>query len=648
MPRCIVAGCSSKQNKNTAMRGVILHVFPPNVDRIKTWLMHIGQDFGNLDDFAQRVLHSKKNGSFRLCSDHFTPQSYVEHASKKLLRVDAVPTIFDIKDAASLPFAKKSIPTSSGNNYSTVCMPSTGVISCATSNTFPSSKDVSTRTDSYSKTREASTQTNQNVISNTVKSPQSNTLSNIVTDPNKIDKIRKKLSERILQLTLEIIYLLTGEECTVVKKTPRNYVIPSSSVHVSGVWNRSQGPTAEPSPTSLTPEARYSKILEVTKKISQLLTGEVPIWCQDVTVSFSMEEDKNVEEHKDINKDVMMENQPPFTSPDGSRNNSESCPRPLLSTMEHQKVSSRQGENMVIIKVEVKEEPGDSKVTCGEPCREEEISTGVSTVTPRDIKKEEEKLVRVKEEEIPAEISTDHVGACRDIKVEENEEEIKVEENEEEIKAEENEEEINVKIKEEDVQMEINTDGTYNTMEMCHVGLTHDETDDSITDVSSDENPVASNRNPVLPDPPTHGGSFSDHSYPIPLRTDSRQVNLDQCPEKGKDPLTCSLCGKSFSDATVLRRHEKTHKREMLYTCLECGKMFLHNSRFIAHRRIHTGERPYSCSKCGKSFVNKPDLVRHLRTHTGEKPFPCTICGKRFTQKVHLVTHQKKHVLQKT
>ncbi|XP_075070982.1 gastrula zinc finger protein XlCGF66.1-like [Mixophyes fleayi] len=123
-----------------------------------------------------------------------------------------------------------------------------------------------------------------------------------------MDKDRSHMTERILHLTLEIIYLLTGEDYTVVK-TPGKRVTPSSRPCVSGGLSRTQSPITVSPPHSLIHERNNDqRILELTNKIIQLLTGEVPIRCQDVTVYFSMEEWEYLEGHKDLYKDMMMEN----------------------------------------------------------------------------------------------------------------------------------------------------------------------------------------------------------------------------------------------------------------------------------------------------------------------------------------------------
>ncbi|KAM3913680.1 uncharacterized protein RB166_018905 isoform 1-T2 [Leptodactylus fuscus] len=130
----------------------------------------------------------------------------------------------------------------------------------------------------------------------------------------------RQRTDKILTLTLEIIYLLTGEDYTVVKKTSDKYVTPSNLPHVSGGWSRSRSPIMEPSPHSLIPESNNEqKILELTKKMICLLTGEVPVRCQDVTVYFSMEEWEYLEGHKDLYKEVMMDDHQTLTSPGVSK-----------------------------------------------------------------------------------------------------------------------------------------------------------------------------------------------------------------------------------------------------------------------------------------------------------------------------------------
>ncbi|CAI9537393.1 unnamed protein product, partial [Staurois parvus] len=123
--------------------------------------------------------------------------------------------------------------------------------------------------------------------------------------PMRMEEDRSHMTEKILNLTLEIIYLLTGENCTgVMKKSTDNDTRRRP--------HRDHMTITVPPCDSLKPERHnMQKILEVTKKMMELLTGEVPIRCQGVTVYFSMEEWEYLEGHKDLYKDVMMDNQPP-------------------------------------------------------------------------------------------------------------------------------------------------------------------------------------------------------------------------------------------------------------------------------------------------------------------------------------------------
>ncbi|XP_075208812.1 uncharacterized protein LOC142316919 [Anomaloglossus baeobatrachus] len=137
------------------------------------------------------------------------------------------------------------------------------------------------------------------------------------------------ITGRLFSFSLEILQLLSGEDYTVVKKASGDCVTPGS--HESGGRSRRRGHITAPPPHSLIHERRKKKILELLNKMIELLTGEVPVRCQDVTVYFSMEEWEYLEGHKDLYEEVMMESDRSPTSQDGSSgiNTPERCPRPL-------------------------------------------------------------------------------------------------------------------------------------------------------------------------------------------------------------------------------------------------------------------------------------------------------------------------------
>ncbi|PIO13799.1 hypothetical protein AB205_0178590 [Aquarana catesbeiana] len=194
-------------------------------------------------------------------------------------------------------------------------------------------------------------------------------------DHKRMEEDQDHCMKKILDLTMEIIYLLTGEGCDIAKKT--------CVERLAYNYQHGLSPSNIPPPYFWKPDVKYKqKILKVTRKIIELLTGEVPIRCQDVSVYFSMEEWEYLEGHKDLYKDIMMDNQLPLTSPDGSSNGNppERCPRSLYSrdsTQEHHYYAHNyEGQDVMDLKVEVKaEERSDQSMEKGEmmvPIKEKE------------------------------------------------------------------------------------------------------------------------------------------------------------------------------------------------------------------------------------------------------------------------------------
>uniref|UniRef100_A0A4W5JW84 C2H2-type domain-containing protein n=1 Tax=Hucho hucho TaxID=62062 RepID=A0A4W5JW84_9TELE len=101
----------------------------------------------------------------------------------------------------------------------------------------------------------------------------------------------------------------------------------------------------------------------------------------------------------------------------------------------------------------------------------------------------------------------------------------------------------------------------------------------------------------------------------------------------GEKLHSCSVCGKSFSEARYLKVHFRTHTGEKPYSCSVCEKSFARSAGLKVHHRDHTGEKPDSCAKCSQSFISSQKLQRHQKTHAGSPPVefqnPLTIEGGR-------------------
>ncbi|XP_069610813.1 oocyte zinc finger protein XlCOF22-like [Ranitomeya imitator] len=437
-----------------------------------------------------------------------------------------------------------------------------------------------------------------------------------------MDMDRGKMVERILHLTLEILFRLTGKDYTVVKKTSSE----RCQNPVSEGWGRSLSSITGPQPHPLMNEdINDQKILELTYKMIELLTGEVPLRCQDVAIYFSMEEWEYLEGHKELYQDVIMEVFQPLTSPDLSskRTTPERCPHPLLpqdcKPEDPNVPQDHQGEDVTHINTTETYVRGDER-------GKEEILTYDYPDYCTRRSKEQLTFSIFKSDDL--EIPQDTIEA-------------------------------NV--------ITIDIPSSIHSKDLSSDPLKQVLSSDSLATTKENWSPKISikNRNTPKSKKPFSCSEY-ENSFPIEdsflkhpkILTAEQRFSCSRCVKcfkyksqlvrhqrshTGEKPYSCSECEKCFIQKWNLVIHQRTHTGEKPFSCSECGKYFHHKSHLVKHQRTHTGEKPYSCLECGKGFTQKSDLNKHHKIHTGEKPFSCSECEKCFIEKYALVKHQRTH-----
>uniref|UniRef100_A0A8C5QL61 Uncharacterized protein n=1 Tax=Leptobrachium leishanense TaxID=445787 RepID=A0A8C5QL61_9ANUR len=510
------------------------------------------------------------------------------------------------------------------------------------------------------------------------------------------DKAMDPLTQKILDLTLEIIFLLTGEDHMVVKKIHEMVTDKSRHQISEGGYCRTQSFNTEPPPHSGIHEQNNEKILELTSKIIRLLTGEVPIRCEDVSVYLSMEEWEYIEEHRDLYKDVMMEDHQPnvvlgksvseshtpvsFSDfgteyiPSGgekylnkarkwrvdSVTSTEAEPLTFKERYFSEKDIYPNAEYTEYFPVVIKEEPVSSEeetltdaelykptehtqtqYTSADTGAESDSHTEGYILNPDIYSSPEHTQTEYPTTDIKKESPTRKDGVVTYKKIStplrQTLAECTPDKSEEYLKGNTNLMEIN--------PSESLIESIKPNQSLYSTGLIYDSvyTGNSVPpsemgNISTFESDLVKNETNCREEPiySTASGEIST------TESASKYQNVYT-----EEQFSCPECEKHFTNTFALKKHQRIHKRKRPFKCPECGKCFTFHSILAAHKMIHTKEKPFNCTECGKWFSRSSNLAAHKMIHTGVKPFNCSECLKGFTAASHLAIHKIIHTGEK-
>ncbi|XP_073453467.1 uncharacterized protein [Aquarana catesbeiana] len=426
-----------------------------------------------------------------------------------------------------------------------------------------------------------------------------------MTDPNRMDQERKILTERIykerkkmtksiLNLTMEIIYLLTGEDYTVVKKTACECMTTSFHPYASAQWKRSQGPTKELLPPSLIVEKnKEKKILEVIDNIIKLLTGEV----EDLII---IKVEGIDDEETYVRGDELCKEIPPKISTDG---------RHVRNIADKRTAISPDGETDDGIASSSSEEAPltpDLHTTdlLSDPSTHGRLlpdcSPPVTHHTPHRVSK------------------TRFMGGTNII--------------------------THRPAHAGEMPYSCTECGKYFPWKALLIRHQRTHTGEkpfscSVCGKCFAQKSILVRHEKVHVDDKPFSCSECGKSF-----RQKSDLAIHERVHTAEKPFSCPECGQCFTQRGNLMSHLRRHTGVKPFSCSECGKCFSWKMLLIKHQRMHTGEKPYSCSACGKCFTDKANLLQHERIHTGDNPYTCPHCGRGFAHKSSLVRHERLHM----
>lgn len=103
----------------------------------------------------------------------------------------------------------------------------------------------------------------------------------------------------------------------------------------------------------------------------------------------------------------------------------------------------------------------------------------------------------------------------------------------------------------------------------------------------------------------------------------------------------CKQCNFASTNTTSIHEHLQAHP-EGAVTCTVCGQSYTDNGVLKKHMDVHDVSRPYVCTFAGCQWRFKTASRRdaHMRSHVPGGRFQCRFCHKAFGYRHHLTRHE--------
>ncbi|XP_023864027.1 zinc finger protein 721-like isoform X1 [Salvelinus sp. IW2-2015] len=120
------------------------------------------------------------------------------------------------------------------------------------------------------------------------------------------------------------------------------------------------------------------------------------------------------------------------------------------------------------------------------------------------------------------------------------------------------------------------------------------------------------------------------------LAASSTTSNIRPTPDQSSKARNCSLCNKTFDSPYLMTKHLKSKHDQLPYQCPGCGGNFQRNFHLKEHKKeCLVAKSLLSCSLCDKTFIEASNLTKHVRSHT----YQCTKCLQSFERQEDLQKH---------